>query len=191
MEDEEVTVAEAVEILKVSRGRVHQLIKSGVLSARDKGVQKLLKRAEVEARAASHPGAGRPKEPIPVVVPLVGSVGAGPGRDEPYRPGAYVTGFDIPADHEVVAYRVVGDSMTASDIHDGDYILVRQKPAAKSTDIVVAWVQDQGMMVKHITTMKGRSMLHSGEKGHRGWTHEIGDGDHVYGVYIGKAVASA
>lgn len=56
------TVSEASKILGVSVGRVHQLIKSGMLPAEQLGGIWLIDRSSVEARAASKPKRGRPSE---------------------------------------------------------------------------------------------------------------------------------
>jgi repressor LexA len=45
---------------------------------------------------------------------------------------------------KVFALRVKGDSMIGANIHDGDYLIVRQQPVADNGDIVVALLGDEG-----------------------------------------------
>ena len=45
--------------------------------------------------------------------------------------------------HRYFFLRAKGDSMTEADIHEGDFVLVRQQTTAKNGDIVVALIDDE------------------------------------------------
>jgi len=82
-------------------------------------------------------------------VPIVGSVQAG----EPVLAAENITDyFPIPKDftdsESVFMLQVSGDSMINAGILDGDYVLVEQRAAARSGEIVVALVDDEEATVK-------------------------------------------
>jgi len=121
-----------------------------------------------------------------VVKPDLGYVGAGPGHDEPGEAGATI---EVPAefDRADAVYRVRGTSMAGEGIQDGDCIAViriTREPADREK--VVAWVEGVGMVVKTIRqpVIGARARFLISQNGHH-WQHELGEGDRVYGVYIG------
>ena len=57
-----VTASEAAELLGVSRARVSQMLKSGLLMGSRKGRDSFITRYSVDARLREKPKAGRPKK---------------------------------------------------------------------------------------------------------------------------------
>ena len=55
--------------------------------------------------------------------------------------------------------RVRGSSMTTDGIHDGDIVLVDPTVEARDGDIVVAYVEGQGQVVKRLTGPRRRNRL--------------------------------
>ncbi|MCL4079632.1 transcriptional repressor LexA [Coriobacteriia bacterium Es71-Z0120] len=76
-------------------------------------------------------------------VPLVGSVAAG----QPILAAENIEAtLPLPAEFagdSTFILRVRGDSMVEAGILDGDYVVVRQQPAADNGDIVVALIDDE------------------------------------------------
>lgn len=57
-----VSASEAARLLGVSRGRVSQMLKSGLLEGYSKGRSTFVTRASIDARIAENPGPGRPRK---------------------------------------------------------------------------------------------------------------------------------
>ncbi|MDA8098391.1 MAG: transcriptional repressor LexA [Nitrospiraceae bacterium] len=80
-------------------------------------------------------------------VPLLGRVAAGVPVDSPEnREGDVAVDralFALRADHRVFCLAVRGESMIDAHILDGDTVLVREQPAARNGDIVVALVEGE------------------------------------------------
>lgn len=80
-------------------------------------------------------------------VPIVGSVAAGlPLVAEENIVGELLVERTAVRSGHYFALKVSGDSMVGADIHDGDYVVVRQQPIAASGDIVVALLGDEATM---------------------------------------------
>lgn len=128
-----------------------------------------------------NPGVNFQDTAIEHEVQLYGEVGAGPGRDEPEDPPAWVR---VPGRRKegVVAFRVRGSSMEDFGLSDGDVILVRTEPIADPGDIVVAWVESLGgCVVKKLSQNEyGQDLLGKGRD-----AIKLGAKDRVYGVYVG------
>ena len=111
-----------------------------------------------------------------VSVPIVGEVGAGPGRgtesSQPYPRIEVDAEYAANATH---AYRVRGDSMRENLIGDDDLILVRQQPDPAPGEIVVVRLGESGEMVVKKLLQGGK--LSGG--------HKVTDADTRYGVLVG------
>lgn len=111
-----------------------------------------LKKAETEGAARGlqlTPKAGSTRRGAVVSVPLVGHVAAGAPilADENYERTFHLDRTMVPPG-TVFALRVRGESMIEEGIHDGDFVIVQQRPEARNGDIVVALVDDEAT-VKH------------------------------------------
>lgn len=128
---------------------------------------------------------GRPKkQPEPVELPLgrlvdiVGTIGAGPGCDEPLAGvREYYRGRRKGL---VIGYRVVGRSMEGDFIAEGDVVFVQENPGPMDGEKVVAWVDGEGMLLKRYKD----GAIYSGN-GRNRWHHNLGPHDKVYGVFCG------
>lgn len=114
-------------------------------------------------------------------IPLIGEVGGGRERWHDYDKAETIPVASFAGDC-VVAYRVRGNSMIEKHIIDGDYVLVRKQNTADHGAKVVAWIRDAGGVVKIYDANKNE--LHSG-KGKDRWSHPMGDGDAILGIYVG------
>ena len=125
-----------------------------------------------------------PPEPPLTEIPLIGVVGAGPGQDNEFPPGTTIRVGDlIPVG--CVAYEVRGLSMVDDLIGNGDYLLVQPNPSPESGDIVVAWLHDEGMMVKRLKIDDGEKWLESSSNQRpRYQSRSLTDRDVVHGVYV-------
>lgn len=114
-------------------------------------------------------------------IPLVGEVGAGKGQVTKYDDPATVNPIALFGDGELVAYRVRGESMESRGICSGDYVIVRDRPAAGYGEVVVAHIAD-GWVLKCFD-MEAKKLF-SG-KGKDRWEHQLGPNDKILGVYVG------
>ena len=94
-----------------------------------------------------------------VPVPIVGTVAAGlPLLAEENIVGELLVERSMLRGGRHFALEVRGDSMVRADIHDGDYVVVRQQPIAESGDIVVALLGDEAT-VKRLSIVNDRIEL--------------------------------
>jgi len=112
-------------------------------------------------------------------VRVAGPVGAGSPRDDEFSGEEVYIPFDVKG--ELIAYPVSGDSMASEGILHGDYVLVRHEPQPAAGEKVVAWLAKDGGMV--LKTIKGKGKYRWLESD--GWSHRMGDGDHIYGAFAG------
>jgi repressor LexA len=92
-------------------------------------------------------------------VPIVGTVAAGvPLLAQENIVGELLVERGVVRGGRHFALEVSGDSMVRADIHDGDYVVVRQQPIAESGDIVVALLGDEAT-VKRLSIAQDRIEL--------------------------------
>lgn len=117
-------------------------------------------------------------------LPFRGWVSAGKGIEEPSEPGEVLNVPEIYKSADSV-YRARGRSMVDAMIAPGDWLVVRTNPGPDTGEIVVAWLHDDGMVVKkfgedaangkHLRSMDGK------DKARRPLTEK----DEVIGVLVG------
>lgn len=80
-----------------------------------------------------------------VDVPLVGSISCGVPvlAEENVEAMIPVSTKLVPSPHKYFLLRAKGDSMDERGINDGDLLLIRQQPAARNGDMVVALIDDE------------------------------------------------
>lgn len=77
-------------------------------------------------------------------VPLVGRIAAGgPILAEQHVEDVYPLPRDLVGEGDLFMLQVVGDSMIDAAICDGDWVVVRQQPAAENGDIVAALIDGE------------------------------------------------
>ena len=113
---------------------IDQLIGKGFLARKDNGKLKLIKDLE------SSPARART-----VNVPLVGEIACGAPifAEENFEMMIPISVKLAPSPHKYFLLRARGGSMNKKKINDGDLVLVRQQPSAKTGDIVVAIIDDE------------------------------------------------
>lgn len=91
------------------------------------------------------PDTGLPSERRPArSVPLVGRVAAGtPILAQEHVEDIYPMPADLVGDGTIFMLEINGDSMIEKGIFDGDYVIVRQQPTARSGEIVAAMVPSE------------------------------------------------
>lgn len=111
-------------------------------------------------------------------IPLYDAAGAGPGDDETHLIGSVDIDIGAPGD---VAYRINGRSMEP-DIPTGSTVIVERDNYALG-DIIVAWVPDNGMVVKRlaISTPQQAAILKSTNPK---YGDLIADGAHIIGKVV-------
>lgn len=114
-------------------------------------------------------------------IELVGEVGGGRERWHEFDKPSHLPVSEF-ARSDVVAYRVVGNSMESDHIVSGDYVLVRRQKVVDHGSTVVAWIEDAGAVVKRWDA--GRNELYSG-RGKEKWSYRLGERDTILGVYVG------
>ena len=93
-------------------------------------------------------------------VPLVGDVAAGTGvLAQENVEELYPLPEDFTGTGTLFMLKVRGDSMVGAGIVDGDFVVVRQQPAAERGDIVVAGIPDEEATVKHFSLRDGVVVL--------------------------------
>ena len=137
--------------------------------------------ASLEPQEKAGPGRPPKRSAGPFSFSLVGYAAAGSGSLEEFPEGATISLHDVCNGCEgCVTYQVKGDSMIEDHIKDGDYIIVRESPEAKPGDVVVAWLRDEGAVIKKMG--KG-NLLRSRDRS--GWTHQMRPEDRLLGVLVG------
>lgn len=117
-------------------------------------------------------------------IPLKGVVGAGPGQDDEYTNEVLLVDELFRGD--VVAYRVKGNSMIGQLIRDGDNVVVRHSPEPQNGEIVVAWIDGGGAVLRRLRVKgKKRVLEASSNEKPRYNSHELTEADRIYGVYVG------
>ena len=129
------TVLELAGILSISGPTVHEQIHNMVRKGYLRRPPMKTRTIEVVELSAS----GKPVASLPVL----GRVAAG----SPILAVENVIGELKVEVHKVrgscFALEIVGDSMVDADIHEGDYVIVRQQALAENSEIVVALLSDQ------------------------------------------------
>ena len=77
------------------------------------------------------------------LIPLLGSISAGPLNTAIENIEGYLPGYLQSEDDSIFALRVRGDSMIEAGILNEDIVVVRQQPEYSTGDIVVALVDDE------------------------------------------------
>lgn len=119
-----------------------------------------------EGRLAKEAGKARgyrlpgPEGLLPVRVPLLGRVPAGPTDLAVEDLEGYLPVEGRPDAGDLFALRVRGDSMTGAGILAGDVVVVRRQSRARSGDLVVARLEDEAT-VKRLRIRHGRPELHA------------------------------
>lgn len=153
--DDELTMAQAVEICKCSPQNINAAVSKGRIKFRWKGSQRLFQRDSVLAWNKKRPKLrGRPPKPKPGFIRLVGTAGAGPGQDDPADGDETVSLTDLFGD-KCVMVRVRGNSMRDRHITDGDFVVVQQHPSAVVGDTVMAQVNEKHVIKRLIAYNSG------------------------------------
>lgn len=132
------TIAELCEILGITEAPVHD------------SLTQLVRKGYLERQRYVHRGLKILRHPPPrhvdglVTLPLLGQVAAGAPlfAEENVRGEALVPAAQVPKGN-CFALKVKGDSMTGAGLKDGDTIVVRQQPLARTGEIVVALVDGE------------------------------------------------
>lgn len=129
------TVKELADALSIQPPSVHE----GLKRLEEKGY---IRRMARKARSLEVIKSLTPVRRNLVAVPVIGTVAAGtPILAYENRIGEVMVEAEV-ARGNCFALLIEGDSMIEADIHDGDYVVVRQQPIAESGDIVVAMLDD-------------------------------------------------
>ena len=92
---------------------------------------------------------------VPLGVPLVGSVPAGPLSDALEHPEGYLA---LPFGPEHFALRVKGDSM-AEPIQNGDVVILRRTPEFRSGEVCAVRVNGDEATLKYVERYQGDASL--------------------------------
>ena len=113
---------------------IDQLIDKGFLARKDNGKLKLIKDIE-----------NNPARARTIKVPLIGEIACGTPifAEENFEMMIPISVKLAPSPHKYFLLRAKGGSMNKKKINDGDLVLVRQQPSAKTGDIVVAIIDDE------------------------------------------------
>ncbi len=132
---------------------LERLMAAGLVARKPNGNLQLL-RTPLEARDRAQT----------VAVPLVGSASCGAPMLAAENIEAFVPVSTALASlaHRYFLLRARGDSMTEAGIPDGSLVLVRQQPAAKNGDVVVALIDDEATIKEYhrggnVVTLQPRS----------------------------------
>jgi repressor LexA len=129
------TVKELADALSIRPPSVHE----GLKRLEEKGY---IRRAARKARSLEVIKPLMPARRNLVTVPVIGTVAAGiPIFAHENRIGEVMVEAAVVRGN-CFALLVKGDSMIDADIHEGDYVVVRQQPIAENGDIVVAMLDD-------------------------------------------------
>ena len=118
-----------------------------------------------EGRLTKEPGRRSRAYRLPVepprarYIPLLGRVQAGALTTALEEPEGYVAVSSRPAERDLFALRVRGDSMIDAGILEDDLVIVRRQQVARSGDVVVAVVGEEAT-VKTWRRKRGRIELH-------------------------------
>jgi len=96
---------------------------------------------------------------VPAVVPILGQVRAGSLAEAIELADGYVA-VQAEVAETTFALRVIGESMSGIDIHDGDIVLVDRASRISPGDVVVARVGDEAT-IKTFRRDKNRIILHA------------------------------
>jgi repressor LexA len=96
---------------------------------------------------------------VPAVVPILGQVRAGSLAEAIELADGYVA-VQAEVAETTFALRVIGESMSGIDIHDGDIVLVDRASRINPGDVVVARVGDEAT-IKTFRRDKNRIILHA------------------------------
>jgi len=111
-----------------------------------------------DERAFDETGVGD-ERPAATYVPLVGRIAAGgPILAEEAIEDVFPLPRQVVGEGTLFLLRVSGDSMVDAAICDGDWVVVRQQPAAESGDIVAAMIEGEAT-VKTFRRREGRVWL--------------------------------
>lgn len=128
----------------------HQLMtlqKKGFLRrdpSRPRAVDVRLPGDAAAADRAVDEAAERAAHPQPAYVPVLGRIAAGgPILAEQAVEDVFPLPRELVGSGTLFLLRVVGDSMIESAIADGDWVVVRQQPAAENGDIVAAMIDGE------------------------------------------------
>ena len=119
-------------------GHVAELERKGALLRAAKGVSRAMRVAEPEAPARR------------AEVSILGSIAAGQPIEAIEDTEVLDFADLVPADRDVYALRVRGDSMIDDGIRDGDIVLVERRSTARDGEVVVAILPDEGATLKRI-----------------------------------------
>jgi len=123
-------VAQSLGVNKVTVfGHVAELERKGALLRSKRGISRGLQPVETES-----PTGGRVQVPIQIL----GRIAAGVPIEAVEAPEELDLQSLVPADREVYALRVKGNSMIDDSIRDGDLVLVENRTQAQNGEIVVA-----------------------------------------------------
>ncbi|MBK7643411.1 MAG: repressor LexA [Planctomycetes bacterium] len=131
-------IAQSLGVNKVTVfGHVAELEKKGVLARSKRGISRGLQPVEAETVST-----GR--------VQILGRVAAGAPIEAIESPEELDLQSLVPADREVFALRVKGNSMIEDSIRDGDLVLVEKRDHAHNGEIVVAVLPDGDATLKRL-----------------------------------------
>jgi repressor LexA len=125
------------------------------------------------------------RETPPVSVPMVGKIAAGtPITAEQHIDERYPLPRELLGAGSMFMLQVAGDSMTGAGVLDGDYVVVREQPAAENGEMVAALLVDAEpeATVKYLSLEGGRVRLLPANP-----SYQPIDGDRA--TILGKVVA--
>jgi repressor LexA len=100
--------------------------------------------AAQSAAAGAGTPADEPRGPEPTYVPLVGRIAAGgPVLAEQAVEDVFPLPKELVGEGTLFMLKVAGDSMVEAAICDGDWVVVRQQPAAENGEIVAAMIDGE------------------------------------------------
>lgn len=95
----------------------------------------------------------------PFRIPLLGKAAAGKPIDPNWEPDEWLE-VEEQFDGEVYAVRIYGDSMVDEKIKEGDYVIVRREPEAKTGEIVLVYIcEEEGFTLKKYQVVLDRKTV--------------------------------
>jgi repressor LexA len=128
-------------------GHVAELERKGALSRAARGISRGLQLVQEEGDSVS---ARAESAPSKTQVTILGRIAAGSPIETLEDPEALELADLIPADRDVYALRVRGDSMIEDGIHDSDIVLVERRNHARDGEMVVAVLPDERATLKRL-----------------------------------------
>lgn len=133
-------------------GHVAELERKGVLRRAARGISRGLQLVDREGRE-------------PRTLLILGTIAAGAPIETIEVPETFDLSELLPADKDVYALRVRGDSMIEDSIRDGDIVVVERRDTARNGETVVAVLPDGDATLKRFYKERGRYRLQPANSG--------------------------